>query len=56
MAGNKCDLAGQRQVGAKDGSDWATEKGYGFMETSAWQNVNIEKTFAGEHCFPFPHL
>ena len=43
-------------MGAKDGSDWATEKGYGFMETSAWQNVNIEKTFAGKRCILSPRL
>lgn len=48
VAGNKCDLAGQRQVGARDGLEWARSRGYGFMETSAREMVNIEETFARE--------
>ena len=46
VAGNKCDLAVQRQVGAREGLDWARSRGYGFMETSAREMVNIEETFA----------
>ncbi|KJY02249.1 RAS small monomeric GTPase like protein [Zymoseptoria brevis] len=46
VAGNKCDLQGMRQVGARDGLDWARSRGYGFMETSAREMVNIEETFA----------
>lgn len=46
VAGNKCDLQGMRQVGAREGLDWARSRGYGFMETSAREMVNIEETFA----------
>ncbi|KAK4549277.1 hypothetical protein LTR36_007736 [Oleoguttula mirabilis] len=46
VAGNKCDLQGMRQIGARDGLDWAKSRGYGFMETSAREMVNIEETFA----------
>lgn len=46
VAGNKCDLQGQRQVGAAEGLEWAKSRGCGFMETSAREVVNIEETFA----------
>ncbi|QIX00976.1 hypothetical protein AMS68_006493 [Peltaster fructicola] len=46
VAGNKCDLQSIRQVGARDGLEWARSRGYGFMETSAREMVNIEETFA----------
>ncbi|KAF7191604.1 Ras-like protein 1 [Pseudocercospora fuligena] len=46
VAGNKCDLQGIRQVGAREGLEWARNRGYGFMETSAREMVNIEETFA----------
>ena len=46
VAGNKCDLAGMRQVNAKQGLEFARNRGYGFMETSAREMVNIEETFA----------
>jgi len=46
VAGNKCDLQSMRQVGAREGLDWARSRGYGFMETSAREMVNIEETFA----------
>ena len=46
VAGNKCDLQGMRQVSARDGLEWARSRGYGFMETSAREMVNIEETFA----------
>lgn len=49
VAGNKCDLQGMRQVGAREGLDWARSRGYGFMETSAREMVNIEETFAREY-------
>lgn len=51
VAGNKCDLQGQRQVGAAEGLEWAKSRGCGFMETSAREVVNIEETFA---CKPHP--
>lgn len=46
VAGNKCDLQGQRQIKAKDGLEWARRRKCGFMETSAREMVNIEETFA----------
>jgi hypothetical protein len=46
VAGNKCDLQGNRQIAAKDGMDWSRKHGFGFMETSAREMVNIEETFA----------
>ena len=41
VAGNKCDLQSMRQVGAREGLDWSRSRGYGFMETSAREMVNI---------------
>jgi GTPase KRas protein len=46
VAGNKCDLQGQRQIKAKDGLEWARRRKCGIMETSAREMVNIEETFA----------
>ena len=46
VVGNKCDLSGNRQVGSKQGLDWARERKCGCMETSAREMVNIEETFA----------
>ncbi|KAJ9665974.1 hypothetical protein H2201_003885 [Coniosporium apollinis] len=46
VAGNKCDLQGQRVVGAQRGLEWARRRGCGFMETSAREMVNVEETFA----------
>lgn len=50
VAGNKVDLQSLREVGAREGLDWARRRGYGFMETSAREMVNIEETFACESC------
>jgi GTPase KRas len=46
VAGNKCDLAGNRQIRSQTGLEWARKHGCGFMETSARNVVNIEETFA----------
>ncbi|KAI9844893.1 MAG: hypothetical protein M1837_005179 [Sclerophora amabilis] len=46
VAGNKCDLAGMRQVKSVQGLEYARRHGCGFMETSARNTVNIEETFA----------
>lgn len=46
VAGNKCDLQGQRKVSAREGLEWARSRKCGFMETSAREMVNIEETFA----------
>jgi small GTP-binding protein len=55
VAGNKCDLQGNRQIAAKDGMDWSRKHNFGFMETSAREMVNIEETFArkwtAEECY-----
>lgn len=48
VAGNKCDLQSMRQVSASQGLEIARARGYGFMETSAREMVNIEETFARE--------
>ena len=48
--GNKCDLQSMRQVGARDGLEWARQRGFGFMETSAREMVNIEETISGRSC------
>jgi GTPase KRas len=45
VAGNKCDLKGERRVSARHGLEWARRRGCGFMETSAREMVNIEETF-----------
>jgi GTPase KRas protein len=50
VAGNKCDLQGQRQVKSQQGLEWARNRKCGFMETSARDKVNIEETFACEYC------
>jgi GTPase KRas len=46
VAGNKCDLKGERRISARQGLEWARKRGCGFMETSAREMVNIEETFA----------
>lgn len=51
VAGNKCDLQGQRQIGAQKGLEWARKRKCGFMETSAREMVNIEETFARTSLF-----
>ncbi|KAL7266995.1 hypothetical protein RUND412_010434 [Rhizina undulata] len=45
VAGNKCDLANERQVSSAEGLAWARAHGCGFMETSAKNVVNVEETF-----------
>jgi GTPase KRas len=52
VAGNKCDLQGMRQILARDGLEWSKSRGYGFMETSAREMVNIEETFARMFAIP----
>jgi GTPase KRas len=46
IAGNKCDLKESRVIPARQGLEYARRHGCGFMETSAWEVVNIEETFA----------
>ena len=45
VAGNKCDLAADREVPATVGLEWARRHDCGFMETSARCEVNVEETF-----------
>ncbi|KAF2155230.1 ras-domain-containing protein [Myriangium duriaei CBS 260.36] len=46
VVGNKCDLGREREVTAAEGLEWARSRGYGFMETSARECVNVEETFS----------
>ncbi|KAJ5780910.1 hypothetical protein N7457_006070 [Penicillium paradoxum] len=46
VAGNKCDLRGDRAVTSREGLEYARKHGCGFMETSAREMVNIEETLA----------
>jgi small GTP-binding protein len=45
VLGNKTDLEGQRQVPSKEGSDFASENGFLFMETSCLKNENVADAF-----------
>lgn len=45
VAGNKVDLAAEREVSAREGLEWARSHGCGFMETSARDQINVEETF-----------
>ncbi|PNS21357.1 T-complex protein 1 subunit zeta [Sphaceloma murrayae] len=46
VVGNKCDLGQEREVSSREGLEWARKRGYGFMETSARECVNVEETFS----------
>ncbi|KAF2219862.1 ras family-domain-containing protein [Elsinoe ampelina] len=46
VVGNKCDLGAEREVSSSEGLEWARRRGYGFMETSARECVNVEETFS----------
>lgn len=46
VVGNKCDLGREREVSASEGLEWARSRGFGFMETSARECVNVEETFS----------
>lgn len=48
VVGNKCDLSANRKVTAKTGWEWSRSWGWGFMETSARDCVNVEETFTRE--------
>ena len=45
LAGNKCDLEEERQVGTVEGHNLAVFYGCPFYETSAKQNFNVEEIF-----------
>ena len=46
LIGNKCDLESQRQVTFEDGQELADHYGVRFLETSAKESKNVEKTYA----------
>jgi len=43
--GNKCDLEDERQVPTESGIRWAKDRGLFFLETSARDNINVQKAF-----------
>lgn len=45
LAGNKCDLASQRQVESEEAEAYATEAGLLFAETSAKDNIGVTELF-----------
>jgi len=47
LAGNKCDLASERQVTTNEGQELAKSFGCPFVETSAKARLNVEECFYG---------
>nr|P34726.1 RecName: Full=Ras-like protein 2; Flags: Precursor [Physarum polycephalum]AAB58748.3 Ppras2 protein [Physarum polycephalum]AAC37179.1 membrane protein [Physarum polycephalum] len=47
LAGNKCDLASERQVTTNEGQELARAFGCPFVETSAKARLNVEECFYG---------
>ncbi|XP_021801197.1 ras-related protein RABA6a-like [Prunus avium] len=45
LAGNKLDLSHSREVSEEEGKIFAETEGLCFMETSALENVNVERVF-----------
>lgn len=45
LIGNKCDIADERVVSTEDGAQLAAEYGIQFFETSAKNDINVEKGF-----------
>eukprot|EP00756_Hemistasia_phaeocysticola_P055018 Hpha_TRINITY_DN30933_c0_g1::TRINITY_DN30933_c0_g1_i1::g.112233::m.112233/K07905/RAB11B; Ras-related protein Rab-11B len=45
LVGNKSDLTDQREVASSDAEKYAQENGLAFMETSALDNINVDKAF-----------
>lgn len=45
LAGNKSDLSHSREVSEEEGKNFAETEGLCFMETSALENVNVERVF-----------
>ena len=45
LIGNKIDLASQREVPTAEGEEYARQKGFFFMETSAKNCTNVEFAF-----------
>ena len=45
LIGNKCDLENDRKVSIEEGKNFAEKKKFIFLETSAKDNININKVF-----------
>ena len=45
LVGNKCDMVEERQVSTNEGQDLATQYDMEFYETSAKQDIAVEKAF-----------
>lgn len=45
LVGNKCDMAEQRAVTTEEGEALAKEYNIHFYETSAKQDINVERSF-----------
>jgi hypothetical protein len=45
LVGNKADLVSKRQIDYKTAKEFADRNGMSYMETSAKQNVNVDKAF-----------
>ena len=45
LIGNKSDLNDERKVSEDEGKQFATQKKFVFMETSAKDNINVDKVF-----------
>ncbi|CAN0008926.1 unnamed protein product [Phaeothamnion confervicola] len=45
LIGNKCDMNDEREVSTEDGAQLAAEYGIQFFETSAKNDINVEKGF-----------
>ncbi|XP_058111029.1 ras-related protein RABA6a-like [Magnolia sinica] len=45
LVGNKSDLGHMRNVGEREGQDFAEQEGLCFLETSALENINVEEAF-----------
>lgn len=49
VAGNKCDLEGNREVNTEEGRAWAQTRGFPFIETSAKTRKGIDEVFRGAY-------
>jgi Ras-related protein Rab-8A len=43
LIGNKCDIDNEREVSTEEGAQLAAEYGIQFFETSAKNDINVEK-------------